>query len=166
MQKSTQISLYKANVSCGCRDMTARAAQSWLLQSPWTKQHPWAGHVTIVQMLEENRQIGSKLVMLPDGDENRKALLQLFAGLICQSPQLATTAVQALFDLACMSYVQYGKTCCVLLTFGSTIGHCPCSLCTIWATSHLATFCAAFHLFCLVQHNQLCFWASLRTNCK
>lgn len=32
--------------------------------------------------------------MLPDGDDNSKALLQLFAGLICQSPQLATTAAQ------------------------------------------------------------------------
>ena len=145
----TQTSLYKASKSCGGKGTTAKGGRAELATANlMDEKESYCLHMATAQ-IKANR-LCSKLCMLPDGGDNSKALLQLFAGLVCQSPQLATTAVRALYKLACRA-PQYGKTCFGLLTFGSTTGRCPCSSCTIWATCHLAAFCAAVHLFCL-QH--------------
>ena len=109
------------------------------------------------RMLNGKTESCLKLGMLPV-DGNSTALLQLFAGLVCQSPQLATTAVRNICTALLAGPYITAENWFLDVTFDSTTSHSPCSSCTISATCHLATFCAVLRLFYL-QCNTIMFWA-------
>ena len=148
---ATQISLHEANVSCGGRGTTAmagqrRAGNAGRAAKSMDKKAHYPRHLAKAQMLEE-RQTGCAqswacyLTVMTIAKHYSSCLQD-------SSVSLHNWQLQQRSSVPCLQ-VQNGRTCYVVLTFGSTTGHCPYSFCTIWATSHLATFCAAVHLFCL-----------------